>query len=180
MSTPGDRDRDPGQGRDRAASGRAGRTPPWDGVSLFAGRAGAPWWLAVGIALALAAIGVFADLERIDRLGLGFQGCYFLGCVVAVAVVERRALFAPMVQPPLLLAVAVPGVVLLAGGAPGGGGLAATALAIGTPLINGFPTMAITTLVTVGLGVLRIVTQRPPVVRKPRSRPQPTPRTASR
>ncbi|MDQ3153781.1 MAG: hypothetical protein M3R63_19415 [Actinomycetota bacterium] len=159
------------RGRDRPS-----RVPPWGGASLFPGRAGTPWWLAVVLALSFAAAGVFTDLQRIDRLGLVFQACYFLGCVLAVAVVERRGLFGPMVQPPLLLAFVVPGVVLLAGGAPPSGGLTATALAIGTPLINGFPTMAITTGVTVGLGVIRIVTQRPPVVRKPRTRPQPQPK----
>lgn len=146
---------------------RAAGTPPWGGASLFPGRAGVPWWTAVFLALALAAAGVFADLQRIDRLGLVFQACYFLGCLLAIAVVERRGLFAPMVQPPLILAVTVPGAVLLAGGAPASGGLTAKALAVGTPLINGFPTMAITTGVTVMVGLLRLLTQRPPASGRP-------------
>ena len=147
------------------ARARAARTPPWGGAALFPGRAGVPWWVAVFVALALAAAGVFADLQRIDRLGLVFQVCYFLGCLVAIAVVERRGLFAPMVQPPLILAATVPGAVLLAGGAPASGGLTAKALAVGTPLINGFPTMAITTGVTLAVGLLRLLTQRAPASR---------------
>jgi hypothetical protein len=144
------------------ARARAARTPPWGGASLFPGRAGVPWWVAVLAALTLTTAGVFADLQRIDRLGLLFQACYVLGCLVAIAVVERRGLFAPMVQPPLILAVTVPAAVLLAGGAPTSGGLTAKALAVGTPLINGFPTMAVTTGVTVVVGLLRLLTQRAP------------------
>jgi hypothetical protein len=160
---------------------RAARTPPRGGASLFPSRAGVPWWVAVFLALTLAAAGVFADLQRIDRLGLVFQTCYFLGCLIAIAAVERRGLFAPMVQPPLILAVTVPGVVLLAGGVPATGGLTAEALAVGTPLINGFPTMAITTGVTLAVGLLRLLTQRAPASPRPasgrpavpRSRPSP-------
>lgn len=162
MTTAHDR----ASGRDRSAL-----RPPWDGVSLLSDRAGTPWWTAVLVALALTATGVFLDLQRINRLGLIFQIGYFLGCLIAIAVVERRGLFGPMVQPPLILAVVVPGVVLLAGGAPPGGGVAAQALAIATPLINGFPTMAITTGVTLAIGAFRLATQREPASeRTPRSR----------
>ncbi|MGH3978516.1 MAG: DUF6542 domain-containing protein [Pseudonocardiaceae bacterium] len=141
---------------------RARSGPRWDDVSLLGNRSGIPWWAAVALALGLAATGVFADLQRVNRLSLLFQACYFLGCLLAIVLVERRGLFGPMVQPPLLLAVAVPGVVLLSGGAPAGGGVTAQALAVGTPLINGFPTMAITTGVTVAVGAFRLVTQRRP------------------
>jgi hypothetical protein len=41
----------------------------------------------------------------------------------------------------------------------------ATALAVGTPLINGFPTMAITTGFTLVIGTLRLITQRRPSAR---------------
>lgn len=131
-------------------------------------RPGLPGWAAVLCALGFTALGVFADLERLNRLGLMFQVCYFLGCLVAVVVVQRRALFAPMVQPPLILALAVPGVVLVIGSPPQGEGMVATALALGTPLINGFPTMAITTAVTMAVGFLRMIIQRGPDSRLPR------------
>lgn len=133
-------------------------------------RAGVPCWGAVLCALGLAAAGVFADIERLNRLGIVFQVCYFLGCLLAVAVVQRKGLFGPMVQPPLILAVAVPAVVLMVGSRPTGGGTAA-ALAVATPLINGFPTMAIATGLTVAIGVYRLFTQR----RRPApSRPTPS------
>ena len=128
-------------------------------------RRGVPWWAAVLCALGLTAVGVFADIERLNRLGIVFQACYFVGCLLAVVLVQRKGLFGPMAQPPLILAVAVPGVVLAAGALPTGGGMMATALAVGTPLINGFPTMAITTGLVLAIGAVRLVTQRRPSAR---------------
>ncbi|HEX8761446.1 MAG TPA: DUF6542 domain-containing protein [Pseudonocardiaceae bacterium] len=141
---------------------RGGR---WDECSLLPDRPGAPWWAAVLSALGLTAVGVFADIERLNRLGIVFQACYFVGCLLAVVVVQRKGLFGPMVQPPLILAIAVPGVVLAAGSLPASGGMMATALAVGTPLINGFPTMAITTGLVLAIGAVRLVTQRRPSAR---------------
>jgi len=134
----------------------------WETASALGTVRGIQWWAAVLLALAFTGIGVFVDLERINRLGLIFQGAYFAGCVMAVLWVQRRGLFGPMVQPPLILALAVPGVVLAAGGTGAGDGLTAKALAVGTPLINGFPTMAITTGVTVLIGLIRIAKERAP------------------
>ncbi len=153
--------------------------PAWEDASLFPDRVGVPWWAAVLIAVGLASAGAFADLQRINRLGLIFQGCYFVGCLVAIAVVQRKGLFGPMVQPPLILAVVVPGVVLLAG-VPNAASFPATALSVATPLINGFPTMATTAALTIAVGAFRLVAQRRPApsragnerARRPR-RPQP-------
>ncbi|HEY2724824.1 MAG TPA: DUF6542 domain-containing protein [Pseudonocardiaceae bacterium] len=182
--------------RERPATGRG---LAWGELSLLPERPGLPWWAAVVVALVLTAVGAFADMERSNRLGIVFQVCYFLGCVLAVAAVQRKGLFGPMVQPPLILAGMVPVVVLLTGSLPNGGGTTAAALVVGTPLINGFPTMAITTLATVGIGAYRLLTQRPlkdaaqaqrdqserdqaetPKARQepPRDRPRPTPRPA--
>lgn len=147
--------------RERPAVRRRGLR--WDERSLLPRRAGVQWWLAVCLALALTAVGSFADIQRLDRLGLLFQACYFLGCLLAVTLVQRKGLFGPMVQPPLILALAVPGVVLIAGSVPSSGGATATALAVGTPLINGFPTMAITTGLTLAVGAFRIRTERAPL-----------------
>jgi len=132
---------------------------------LLPDRPGMPWWAAVLWALGLATAGAFADIERLNRPGIIFQACYFLGCLLAVVVVQRKGLFGPMVQPPLVLAVTVPGVVLAAGSHPSGEGLVATALAVGTPLIDGFPTMAITTGCTLVIGLLRLIVQRRPTPR---------------
>lgn len=144
--------------RARSAVGR----PRWDERALLPGRIGLPWWAAVLCTLMLTAAGVFVDLQRLNRLGVVFQACYFLGCLLAVMVVQRKGLFGPMVQPPLILAMAVPGVVMLASSQATSEGAIAAALAVGTPLINGFPTMAITTGFTVAIGIFRLVTQRGP------------------
>jgi hypothetical protein len=142
-----------------------GARASWDEYALLPDGPGMPWWAAMLCTLALASTGVFADLERLNRLSVVFQACYFLGCLFAVVVVQRKGLFAPMVAPPLILAMAVPGVVLATGATPTGGGLVATALAVGTPLINGFPTMAITTGFTMAIGAFRMVVQRRPSAR---------------
>ena len=122
---------------------------------------GLPGYAAIGIALGFTGLGVFIDLQRVSGLGVVFKGCYLVGCVLGVCWVKRRALFGPMVQPPLLLAVAVPSVVLAAGD-PGDGGLAARLLAIGTPLLNGFPTMAVTTALVIAIGVVRYLVEKSP------------------
>jgi hypothetical protein len=136
---------------------------------------GLPGYAAIAIALGFTALGVFIDFSRINGLGTVFKGCYFAGCVLAVCWVKRRAVFGPMVQPPLLLAVAVPSVVLISGeGAVGTG--ADHLLSIGAPLLNGFPTMAVTTAFAVGIGAVRYVVQRPLA---PEERPRPTGRPSA-
>ena len=104
----------------------------WDERALLPDRVGIPWWAAAFCALGLAAIGAFADMERLNRLGMVFEVCYFLGCLLAVVVVQRKGLFGPMVQPPLILAVTVPGVILAIGSYPTGGSMLASALADGS------------------------------------------------
>lgn len=148
----------------------------WDERSLLPDHAGMRWWAAICLALGFTAVGVFVDVQRLNRLGVLFQACYFLGCLLAVTMVQRKGLFGPMVQAPLILTLAVPSVVLLAGSVPTSGGTATAALAIGTPLINGFPTMAITTGVTLAVGFFRLYTQRPPAAQatpKPEDTPKP-------
>ena len=130
--------------------------------SILSSVLGLPGYAAIGIALGFTGLGVFIDLNRINGLGGIFKGCYFAGCVLAVCWVKRRALFGPMVQPPLLLAVAVPTVVLASGeDGSGGGGLTDHLLSIGAPLLNGFPTMAVATAFAVAIGLARYALQRP-------------------
>jgi hypothetical protein len=153
----------------------------WDERSLLSDRVGLRWWAAICLALGLTAAGVFVDVQRLNRLGIVFQACYFVGCLLAVVLVQRKGLFGPMVQPPLILALAVPGVVIAAGSVSTDGGSTATALAVGTPLINGFPTMAVTTGAALAIGILRLLTQRPPATGtaepddEPVERPKPKP-----
>jgi hypothetical protein len=121
---------------------------------------GIPPLAAVGLAFGFTALGVFVDLQRIGTVGAVFQVLYFAGCVLAMTWVRRRNLFGPLVQPPLLLAVAVPAVVLMGDG--GGAGAGSTLLTVGAPLVNSFPTMAVTSGVVLVLGVVRFVVQREP------------------
>jgi hypothetical protein len=118
-------------------------------------------YVAVGIAAALTAVGVLVDLTRIGSLGTVFTICHVAGCVLAVIWVRRDGLFGPMVQPPLLVAVAVPVVVLLAGDPRPGQGVADRLLVIGAPLVNAFPIMAWTTGAVLAAGFLRMLLQRP-------------------
>ncbi|GAA5151952.1 hypothetical protein GCM10023321_19880 [Pseudonocardia eucalypti] len=146
--------------------------------SILSNVLGLPGYAAIAIAFGFTGLGVFIDLNRTGGdLGAIFKGCYFAGCVLAVCWVKRRALFGPMVQPPLLMALAIPSIVLLSGdsGANGSPGLADHLLSIGAPLLLGFPTMAVTTAFVVGIGIIRYLLQRPsqapaPPTRRPANR----------
>ncbi|MGW4486977.1 DUF6542 domain-containing protein [Amycolatopsis sp. NPDC004368] len=137
-------------------------TVPWDERLAIGERRGLPWWAAVLVGFGLAVLGAIIDEKTKGSLDFVFKAGYFVGAVVAVGAVQRRALFGPMVQPPLVLAVTVPGVVLVTGGSGSGSDTLSKLLNIGTPLINGFPTMAITTGVTLLFGFFRIFRERDP------------------
>jgi hypothetical protein len=134
---------------------------PWDERLVVGSRRGLPWWLAVLLALGLAVVGAVLGKPAQGNLPLVFKVCYVAGAVLAVCLVRRRGIFGPMVQPPLVLAVTVPAVVLATSGSQGGDTLS-KALNIATPLINGFPTMAITTGITLLIGLIRIFRERDP------------------
>ncbi|GHF46057.1 hypothetical protein FHX82_001637 [Amycolatopsis bartoniae] len=135
---------------------------PWDARPVVGERRGLPWWGAVLLAFGFAVVGAVAGLQLQNGLSLLFDICYFIGAVAAVCAVQRRSLFGPMVQPPLILAITVPLVVLLVSGLPANSDTLAKALAIGTPLINGFPAMAITTGFTLAIGMVRLYRERNP------------------
>lgn len=134
---------------------------PWNYRAIFGEFKGIPWWAAILAALVPAFIGAFIDINSSKTVGWTFNVVFFLGALAAILLVQRRSLFGPMVQPPLVLAVTVPTLVLLTGGVQKGG-LSAMALGLGKPLIDSFPVMAVTTAFTVGLGILRIVLQKDP------------------
>lgn len=134
----------------------------WDRRPIFGSSEGLPWWAAILLGFGMAILGAVIDFQLQDTLGRLFQGCYFVGSVAAVAWVQRRHLFGPMVQPPLILAITVPGVVLLASGIRAGADTLTRVFAVSTPLINGFPTMAITTVATLAIGIFRIYRERDP------------------
>jgi len=156
----------------------AGGRWPMAERSVLAGVLGLPPVGAVGLATVLTAVGVFVDLMRIGSLGIVFTVCFVAGCVLAVAWVRRGGLFGPMVQPPLLVGVAVPVIVLLAGTPAPGAGLAEQLLVIGAPLVNAFPIMAWTTGAVLALGLVRLLVQRP--LHAVRASGKPKPRKSSR
>jgi hypothetical protein len=133
----------------------------WNDRALFGNFKGLPWWAAVLIAFVLAIVGTYIDVSSSKTVGTVFAILFFLGCGGAIVFVERRSMFGPIVQPPLILAIVVPLVVVVSDGMPSGG-LSGAALTLGKPLINGFPTMAITTIFTVVVGILRVTRQRDP------------------
>jgi hypothetical protein len=148
--------------RDRQSDPDADDVPvPWDERPVVGSRRGLPWWAAVLIGLGLAVVGALLGKPSQGSVPLVFTVCYVAGAVIAVCAVRRRGLFGPMVMPPLVLAVTVPGVILLTSGSQGDDMLS-KALSIGTPLINGFPTMAITTGITLLIGFVRIFRERDP------------------
>ncbi|WP_033440057.1 DUF6542 domain-containing protein [Saccharothrix sp. NRRL B-16314] len=134
----------------------------WNDRAMFGSFRGLPWWAAVAIAFVVAIVGTFIDVGSAGKtVGLVFAVLFFVGCVGAVVFVERRSMFGPIVQPPLVLAIVVPLVVVLVQGMPTGG-LASVGLKLGTPLIDGFPAMALTTACTVIIGIIRVMTQKDP------------------
>src|SRR5699024_6400316 len=132
----------------------------WDERPIAGPWRGLPWWAVVLLGLGFTALGAIIDSKTSGELGWLFRSCYILGTVAAILVVRRSSLFAPMVQPPLLIGIVVPVVVLITSGIPEGGDMLSTALTVGRPLIDSFPTMAITTGVVVLLGLFRVYRDR--------------------
>ncbi len=131
--------------------------PPWTERSAFGTTRGFPVWGAVVMAALPTIVGMLLDILMSNKPGLLFTACYFVGCVLAVALVQRGSLFGAMVQPPLVVAITLPVVVLLVGrGVPSNGGIAGKALAVGSPLINSFPVMAAASIATLLVGLLRM------------------------
>lgn len=133
----------------------------WDQRPAFGASRGWPWWGAVLLALGLSLVGAVVDMQLEKQLSIVFEGAYVIGCVGAVVLVRRKNLFGPMVQPPLVLVVVVPVTVAVTTGLPSGG-VSAKALAVGDPLLKGFPVMAIATAISVLIGLFRYLKQRRP------------------
>lgn len=139
--------------------GPGGRWPVEE-RSILATVLGVSPLVAVLVAAVATTAGVAVDLTRIGTLGTPFTVFYLAGCVLATAWVRRRSLFWPVVAPPLLLALAVPVVVLVAGDPRPGTGISERLLTIGAPLVNAFPVMAWTTGAVIAVATGRVLVQR--------------------
>lgn len=116
-------------------------------------------------------LGFAFDAVSGSELTSAFSAMYFLGCVLAVLAVRKRGLFTAVVQPPLLLFVAVPlGAQFLTDGA--GTGLKDMAINVAYPLVNRFPLMLAATVVVGLIAAARVflVQSRPSAPARPRDR----------
>ncbi|MCV7210963.1 DUF6542 domain-containing protein [Mycolicibacterium canariasense] len=116
---------------------------------------GLPWWSAVVIAVVFTAIGFAFDAGSGHKeLGAVFATCYVLGCVLAVLAVRQSAVFTAVIQPPLILFVAVPGAYFMFHSAEIGG-IKDILINCGYPLIERFPLMFFTAAAVLIIGMVR-------------------------
>lgn len=103
--------------------------------------------------MTLAGIGIEAGLGH-QELGSVFAISYALGCVIAVLAVRQSGVFTAVIQPPLLLFVAVPLAYYLFH-TSAFSGLKEIAITCGYPLIERFPLMLFTTSAALLVGLVR-------------------------
>lgn len=128
---------------------------PLDRRSIVPTVPGLPWWGVILLAVGVSFVGFAVDAARGTELTAAFSTFYFLGCVLAVAAAGNRALFTAIVQPPLILFVAVPlGQSLIA--EENSTALKDLAINVAYPLVNRFPVMLAATVVTLLIGGLRL------------------------
>lgn len=126
-----------------------------DQRSAFPQYKGVPWWGAVLIALAMTLAGLAVEAgSGHQELGSVFAIGYALGCVLAVLAVRQSGIFTAVIQPPLLLFVAVPLAYYLLHNSSFSG-LKEVAITCGYPLIERFPLMLFTTSAVLLIGLIR-------------------------
>ena len=116
---------------------------------------GVPSWGAVLIAVTFTAIGFAFDAGSGSKeLTLAFATAYAVGCVAAAVAVRQTGIFTTVIQPPLILFVAVPGAYFLFHGATMGG-VKDLLINCGYPLIERFPLMFFTSAIVLLVGLAR-------------------------
>jgi hypothetical protein len=114
-----------------------------------------PWWGAVLLAVTLTAVGFAYDAGSGDKeLSMVFAATYALGCIFAVLAVRQSGIFTAVIQPPLILFVAVPTAYFLFHGAQLTG-IKDTLINFGYPLIERFPLMFFTSAAVLLIGMGR-------------------------
>jgi hypothetical protein len=116
---------------------------------------GLPWWGATLLAVTATAIGFAYDAGAGNKeLGAVFATFYVLGCLAAVLLVRHSGLFTAVIQPPLILFIAVPTAYFLFHGGQLGG-LKDILINCGYPLIERFPLMFFTSAAVLLVGMAR-------------------------
>jgi hypothetical protein len=116
---------------------------------------GIPWWGALIVAVVLTAIGVAYDAGTGNNALSGvFTVFYVLGCLAAVVAVRQSGVFTAVIQPPLILFVAVPFAYFVFHGSTFTG-MKDTLINCGYPLIERFPLMFFTTAAVLLVGMVR-------------------------
>lgn len=116
---------------------------------------GLPWWGAAILAAAFAAIGVAYDAGSGNQaLGGVFASLYVLGCVLAVLAVRQSGVFTAVIQPPLILFIAVPTAYFVFHGSTITG-VKDLLINCGYPLIERFPLMFFTSATVLLIGMVR-------------------------
>ena len=114
-----------------------------------------PWWGAVLIAATFTVIGFAFDAGSGNKeLGFAFAAAYVIGCILAVLAVRQSAIFTAVIQPPLLLFIAVPGAYFSFHGATFTG-IKDLLINCGYPLIERFPLMFFTSAAVLLIGMAR-------------------------
>jgi len=107
------------------------------------------------LAVTLTAVGFAFDAGSGDKeLSMVFAASYALGCIFAVLAVRQTGIFTAVIQPPLILFVAVPSAYFLFHGAQFTG-IKDTLINFGYPLIERFPVMFFTSAAVLLIGMAR-------------------------
>lgn len=133
--------------------------PSWAERSAFGTTRGVPLWGALLLAILPTAFGSALDQMLAKQSGILTTVCFVVACLLAVAMVQRRSVFGPMVQTPLVVSIVLPLVALLTDSSKGGG--SGKVFTIAKPLINNFPMTAITAVLALGIGLLRMYYLQP-------------------
>lgn len=134
---------------------RARSAVPADHRSAHPDFPGVPWWGAILIAVAASAIGFAVDASSGDgELTRVFAALYAIGCLAAVLAVRQAAVFTAVIQPPLILFVAVPSAYYLMHSSDING-VKDILINCGYPLIQRFPLMFFTAAAVLLVGAAR-------------------------
>jgi hypothetical protein len=107
------------------------------------------------LAVTMTAVGFAFDAGSGDKdLSMVFAAAYALGCIFAVLAVRQSGIFTAVIQPPLILFVAVPTSYFLFHGAQFTG-IKDTLINFGYPLIERFPLMFFTSAAVLLIGMAR-------------------------